>query len=88
VPATVQLQPNAGKAGAAVQATVRGFGPGERIEVRSGSKLLTTLTADDEGGADASVTVAPAGTKAGPIVVQFVGKTSRKSATGTYRVTA
>ncbi|WP_433059781.1 Hsp70 family protein [Dactylosporangium sp. CS-033363] len=88
VAATVQLQPNSGKAGTTVQLTARGFAAGEKVEVRAGTKLLTTLTADDAGAAEASVVVAPAGTKAGQVVVQLLGKTSRKSAPGSFRVTA
>ncbi|WP_433086270.1 Hsp70 family protein [Dactylosporangium sp. CA-052675] len=87
-PATVQLQPSVGKAGVAVKLTARGFAAGEKIEARAGTKLLTTLTADAGGAAEASVTAAPAGTKAGAVVVQLVGRTSRKSATATYRVAA
>ncbi|WP_433218817.1 Hsp70 family protein [Dactylosporangium sp. CS-047395] len=85
--ATVQLQPNSGKAGTTVQLTAHGFATGEKIEVRAGTKLLTTLTADDSGSAEASVVIAPAGTKAGQIVVQLLGRTSRKSAPGSFRVT-
>ncbi|MER7273009.1 Hsp70 family protein [Dactylosporangium sp. NPDC000244] len=87
-PATVQLQPSSGKAGVAVKLTANGFAAGEKIEARAGTKLLTTLTADADGAAEASVTAAPAGTKAGAVVVQLVGRTSRKSATATYRVAA
>nr|BFE61606.1 hypothetical protein GCM10020063_061320 [Dactylosporangium thailandense] len=87
-PATVQLQPSSGKAGVAVKLTAHGFAAGEKIEARAGTKLLTTLTADADGAAEASVTAAPAGTKAGAVVVQLVGRTSRKSATATYRVAA
>ncbi|WP_433608085.1 hypothetical protein ACQP2P_34510 [Dactylosporangium sp. CA-139114] len=85
-PATVQLQPSSGKAGVAVQLTAHGFAAGEKIEARAGTKLLTTLTADAGGTAEASVTAARAGTKAGAVVVQLVGRTSRKSAKATYRV--
>ncbi|MER7004176.1 Hsp70 family protein [Dactylosporangium sp. NPDC000555] len=86
-PATALLQPNSGRAGAAVRLTASGFGPGERIEVRAGTRTLTTLTADERGGVEESVTVAAAGTKAGTsVVVQLVGKTSHRSATASYRV--
>ncbi|MFG2044589.1 Hsp70 family protein [Dactylosporangium sp. NPDC048998] len=86
-PATVLLQPNSGRAGAAVRLTASGFGPGERIEVHAGTRTLTTLTADERGGVEESVTVAAAGTKAGTsVVLQLIGKTSRRSATASYRV--
>jgi actin-like ATPase involved in cell morphogenesis len=86
--ATVQLQPISGKAGTSVKLTARGFAAGERIEVKAGTKVLTTITADERGGAEQSVTVAPAGTKTGTVVVQLVGKTSRRSATAQFKVTA
>ncbi|MEV8512210.1 Hsp70 family protein [Dactylosporangium sp. NPDC051484] len=86
-PATASLQPNSGRAGAAVRLTASGFGPGERVEVLVGTRTLTTLTADERGGVEESVTVAAAGTKAGTsVVVKLTGKTSHRSATASYRV--
>ncbi|MEV6924423.1 hypothetical protein AB0M46_07930 [Dactylosporangium sp. NPDC051485] len=86
--AVVLVQPPSGRAGAAVKLTASGFGPGERIDVKTSTKTLTTLTADDQGAVEESVTVAPAGTKTGStVIVQLVGRTSHRSATSQYRVT-
>ncbi|WP_432989057.1 Hsp70 family protein [Dactylosporangium sp. CA-233914] len=87
-PATVQLQPPSGRAGGTVKLSARGFAPGERIDVRAGTKQLTTLTADDNGGAETNLVVAAPGTKAGQVVVTLQGRTSKKSATASYLVTA
>ncbi|MGI5243427.1 Hsp70 family protein [Dactylosporangium sp. CA-139066] len=86
-PATLLLVPASGKAGAPVKLTAGGFGAGERIDVKADNRTVTTLTADDHGAVEESVTVAAGGTKTGKIVnVQLVGKTSRLSATAQYRV--
>ena len=87
VPATVQLLPASGKAGLSVKMTAAGFKAGERIDVKADTRVLTTVTADEHGAVEQSVTVASSGTKAGKtIVVQLIGKTSNRSATASYRV--
>lgn len=84
----VKINKAAGKPGDSVSLSIRGFGPGETIDVfwgRVGGTPLTTLTADGSGGigrADIKVGVAPTGAS----TLVLVGRKTKTTATAPFEM--
>ncbi|GAA3456289.1 Hsp70 family protein [Dactylosporangium matsuzakiense] len=78
--ATAKLDPSIAKPGTSVRLTVHGFGPREKVEVKAGTKVLTTVTTDEAGGAETTTTPAAKGAAAGTVFIILTGKTSNRTA--------
>jgi hypothetical protein len=84
----VKISKAAGKPGDSVSLNIRGFGPGEQIDVfwgRVSGTPVTTLTADSSGGigrADIKVGVAPTGNS----TLVLVGKKTKTTATAPFQM--
>ncbi|MFI5909636.1 Hsp70 family protein [Dactylosporangium sp. NPDC051541] len=77
--ATAKLDPAIAKPGTSVRLSVHGFGPREKVDVKAGTKSLTTVTTDETGSAETSVTPAAKGATAATVHIVLTGRTSNRT---------